>query len=95
VVAQLTIRKLDDDLVRRLKLRAAQNNRSAEAEVRAILEDTLQTPGKAADLIARARALRESLRTTYQGDSAQMVREQRGERTRHIESLMKPRRSRG
>lgn len=53
-MAQLTIRKLDDDLVRRLKLRAAQNNRSAEAEVRAILEGTLKGPSRAADSIAEA-----------------------------------------
>ena len=37
IVATITIRKLDDDVKRRLRLRGAQNGRSMEAEARAIL----------------------------------------------------------
>ena len=37
-MASLIVRRLDEDLVRRLKERAAANGRSAEAEHRAILE---------------------------------------------------------
>jgi plasmid stability protein len=40
-VAQLTVRKLDPELVRALKIRAAERGRSAEAEVRAILKEVL------------------------------------------------------
>ncbi|MCB9744579.1 MAG: DNA-binding protein [Alphaproteobacteria bacterium] len=40
-MAQLTIRKLDEALVRALKVRAAERGRSAEAEVRAILQEAL------------------------------------------------------
>lgn len=40
-MAQLTVRKLDPELVRRLKIRAAQHGRSAEAEHRAILAEAL------------------------------------------------------
>ncbi|MBW4631912.1 MAG: hypothetical protein KME30_08390 [Iphinoe sp. HA4291-MV1] len=40
-MAQLIVRNLDEEVVRRLKLRAAQNGRSAEAEHRAILEAVL------------------------------------------------------
>lgn len=40
-VAQLTVRKLDDGLVRALKIRAAAAGRSTEAEVRAILVEVL------------------------------------------------------
>lgn len=40
-MAQLTIRKLDEALVRALKIRAAERGRSAEAEVRAILQEAL------------------------------------------------------
>ncbi len=36
-MATITVRNLDDDVQRRLKRRAALNNRSMEAEVRAIL----------------------------------------------------------
>lgn len=40
-MAQLIVRKLDDSLVKALKLRAAQNRRSAEAEHREILRAAL------------------------------------------------------
>lgn len=40
-MATLTVRNLDDDTKARLRLRAAQNGRSMEAEARAILRSTL------------------------------------------------------
>lgn len=40
-MATLTIRNLDDDLHRLLRVRAAENGRSMEAEVRALLEEVL------------------------------------------------------
>ncbi|HEY7820813.1 MAG TPA: DNA-binding protein [Vicinamibacteria bacterium] len=40
-VAQLIVRNIDEDLVRLLRLRAAQNRRSAEAEHREILRQAL------------------------------------------------------
>jgi plasmid stability protein len=40
-VATLTVRNLDDDIVRRLRIRAAERGRSAEAEHREILRATL------------------------------------------------------
>jgi antitoxin FitA len=40
-VALLTVRSLDDDLQRRLQIRAARSGRSMEEEVRAILRDAL------------------------------------------------------
>jgi plasmid stability protein len=41
-MASLIVRRLDDDLVRRLKERARSHGRSAEAEHRAILETALR-----------------------------------------------------
>ena len=38
----VTIRNLSDETHRALKVRAAQHNRSAEAEIRAILEDAVR-----------------------------------------------------
>jgi plasmid stability protein len=38
-MASITIRQLDDDLKRRLRLRAARNGRSMEDEARTILRD--------------------------------------------------------
>jgi antitoxin FitA len=43
-VAQLIVRNLNDGIIRRLKVRAAQNGRSAEAEHREILKTTLLAP---------------------------------------------------
>jgi plasmid stability protein len=43
-MAQLIVRNLDEDLVRRLKIRAAQHGRSAEAEHREILRQVLFHP---------------------------------------------------
>ena len=40
-MATLTVRNLDDELVRRLRIRAAEHGRSAEAEHREILRTTL------------------------------------------------------
>ena len=56
-MAQLLVRSLDDDLVRRLKMRAVAAGRSAEAEHRLILEQTLRPDVEA--FKERARQLRE------------------------------------
>ncbi len=40
-MATLTVRNLDEDLVKRLRIRAAEHGRSAEAEHREILRATL------------------------------------------------------
>ena len=44
-MAQLIVRNLDEDLVRSLKVRAAQHSRSAEAEHREILRQALAPKG--------------------------------------------------
>jgi len=46
-VAQLIVRNLETELVRQLKIRAARNNRSAEAEHREILRQVLMHPAQA------------------------------------------------
>jgi plasmid stability protein len=43
-MAAVTIRNLPDEVHRALKARAAQNHRSAEAEIRAILEAAVRPP---------------------------------------------------
>ncbi len=42
-MAQLIVRNLDDEIVARLRVRAAANGRSTEAEHREILRDVLMT----------------------------------------------------
>lgn len=41
-MASLTVRNLDDDVKRKLRVRAANNGRSMEAEVRFILTDAIK-----------------------------------------------------
>lgn len=82
-MAQLTVRKVDEALVRRLKMRAASNNRSAEAEHRAILEQALK-PGSE-DFWKQAAKLRKKLTGRYAGDSTQIVREERDRRSGGLE----------
>jgi plasmid stability protein len=45
-MAAVTIRNLSDEAHRALKVRAARHNRSTEAEMRAILEDSVRPHGR-------------------------------------------------
>ena len=47
-MAVITVRNVPDEVYRALRVRAALNGRSAEAEVRAILADTLLPEGRVA-----------------------------------------------
>ncbi|HUF96598.1 MAG TPA: hypothetical protein VMM60_00620 [Ilumatobacter sp.] len=51
-MAQLIVRNLDDDLVKRLKRRATANGRSAEEEHRQLLRRALRPEGLAEALLA-------------------------------------------
>jgi plasmid stability protein len=75
----LSIRNLDDDLVARLKRRAARHGRSAEAEVRDILRQVLSGEAEVGfdDLAAELRALTRGRRHT---PAEQLQREGRDER---------------
>lgn len=77
-MSQLTVRKLDPELVRRLKIQAAQHNRSAEAEHRAILEAALRpsVPG----FWDRAANLRRRTAGRPATDSVEILRKVRRER---------------
>lgn len=80
-MATLTIRNLDDSLVEALKVRAARNNRSLEAEAREILGDAALHAAKMAAL--RRAALEISAQTPPQKtDSVEILRELREERRR-------------
>jgi plasmid stability protein len=76
-MAQLTVRKVPDEIVKALRIQAAKNGRSAEAEHRRILENALR--GGAGDFWARADALRGSLRP-QRTDSTALIRESRNSR---------------
>jgi antitoxin FitA len=55
-MATLTVRGVDDDTRARLRIRAARNGRSMEAEVRAILHDALSEPAADTGLGSRIAA---------------------------------------
>ena len=77
----LNVRRLDDDVLRRLKLRAAENNRSLEGEARHILEQAvLSAPGlsdRRRSFIELAARLRSETEGTYQTPGALLIREDR------------------
>ncbi len=77
-MGQLTVRKLDDEIIRRLKLRAARHGRSAEAELRAILEAALKSEEEEDFWTAADRLRAETPQP--QSDSGDLVREMRDER---------------
>jgi plasmid stability protein len=77
-MATLLVRELDDELVRLLKQRAKRNDRSAEAEHRAILEAALRPDGE--NLVERARRLQDATRGRLHGDSTQVIRADRDRR---------------
>ncbi|MBM3490562.1 MAG: hypothetical protein FJX68_08935 [Alphaproteobacteria bacterium] len=72
-MGQLTVRNVDKEVVRALKQQAAAHGRSAEAEHREILRRALLR-GEA-DFAARAKALRQRLRSRI--DSSELIRADR------------------
>ena len=76
-MAQLTVRNLSGDLVRSLRVRAAQNGRSAEAEHRLILDQALKSDWTA--WWERVDAFRSKTKK-QKSDSAQLLREMRDSR---------------
>jgi antitoxin FitA len=78
-MAQLIVRNVDQELVRRLRLRAAANGRSGEEEHRRILEEVL-VPEAAGDFWAEAARLRAETAGRGGPDSTDLVREERDRR---------------
>lgn len=77
-MAQLLVRDLSSDLVEALKRRAAEHGRSAEAEHRIILEETLLQ--KDNGFWERAAKLRHETRGRITGNSTDLIRQDRDER---------------
>jgi plasmid stability protein len=80
-MAQVLVRNLPDDVVARLKARAANENKSLEQLVRDILEREAVLPKTL--LLEELRKLRESM-PVVDFDIAEMIREGRDERDRQI-----------
>lgn len=75
-MSQLTVRNVDEQVVRALKRRAASHGRSAEAEHREILRKVLLEQGRSRESVAaRAAALRRRLKSSI--DSTDLIRADR------------------
>jgi plasmid stability protein len=87
-MATLTVRKLDDDVVRRLRIRAAENGRSAEAEHREILRAALIGGGQQTidpELVAaRLAEFRNRLAGRGFAPVAELLEESRNERMEQL-----------
>ncbi len=80
-MANLTIRNLDDEVVKRLKKKAKDNGRSLEAELRLLLSEEAQRPSRhpsrGAELRARAERIAAMTPDVPQTDSVELLREDR------------------
>ena len=78
-MATINVRQLDEAVVRRLKRRAAFNNRSLEGEVRDILECAVEDdmPEKRASFLALAARLRRGTEGREHTPAEVLIREQR------------------
>lgn len=83
-MATLTVRNLDDDIVRRLRMRAAENGRSAEAEHREILRAALASTddmmARRMRIAAQLAVLREKAAERGSPSVAELLAESRRER---------------
>ena len=77
-MTQLLVRGLSDEIVGNLKRRAAEHGRSAEAEHRIILEETLSSGPSG--FWERAAKLREETRGRITAQSKDLIRQDRDER---------------
>jgi len=77
-VGQLLVRDLDDEVIRRLKQRAAAHGRSTEAEHRAILEAAIRGGGETSRIEA-SRRFRQEIAPSGP-DGADIIRQARDER---------------
>lgn len=78
-MSQLILNNIDPPLLEKLKIRAANHQRSPEEELKAILEEAIETE-QAAKMKAfseQAAQMRQALAGRSHTDSAQLVREDR------------------
>jgi plasmid stability protein len=86
-MASLTVRNLDEELVKQLRIRAAQKGRSAEAEHREILRLALRTREpemSREEAIERLAAFRQSIAGRGGPSSAELLAESREARMQKL-----------
>ena len=76
-MANLTIRNMEDEVVERMKERAAQNGRSLEAELREVVRQAASRRTRQELLAAADRVAAMTPKGVVQTDSAELIREDR------------------
>ena len=76
-MGNVTIRNLDDRVIDRLKAKAKANQRSLEGEIRHLLAQHADRPGRIADFRDRTGQLVSLTKGTPQTDSVELLREDR------------------
>ncbi len=76
-MGNLTIRNLDDDVIKALKTQAKTNQRSLEAEIRYVLTQRADRRSRLADFRERIRQIADMTSGAVQTDSVELLREDR------------------
>ena len=76
-MAQMLVRRIPDDVLTRLKTRAAGNGRSAEAEVRALIEQAVGDERRDGDVWDNIRRLADAQPVAPKGAALRAVRRAR------------------
>lgn len=76
-MATVTIRNLDDRIVRKLKARAKTNHRSLEAELRELLSSAVRRQERMRRVLAKTDRIAAMTPKVPQTDSASLIREDR------------------
>ena len=76
-MGNLTIRNLDGRVIERLKVQAKANQRSLEGEIRHLLTQHVDRPGRIVEFRERTRQLVSLTAGSHQSDSADLLREDR------------------
>ena len=82
-MAQIVIRGIDDDVMRKFKAHAKAQGKSAEQAVRELIEAAAAQVDRKEDWLARATAFREELKAkygTFPDSAADLIREDRDSR---------------
>ena len=76
-MGNLTIRNLDGRVIERLKVQAKANQRSLEGEIRHLLTQHVDRPGRIVEFRERTRQLVSLTAGSHQSDSVDLLREDR------------------
>ena len=76
-MGNLTIRNLDARVIERLKVQAKANQRSLEGEIRHLLTQHVDRPGRIVEFRERTQQLVSLTAGSHQNDSVELLREDR------------------